>query len=61
MTRSMQPTLAKLNTMAQRTPAEISSANYRLGYMHGRQAAYRTAGYIATSLAAVVGIVAWVM
>ncbi|MFP5513335.1 MAG: hypothetical protein ACLGJC_09665 [Alphaproteobacteria bacterium] len=54
----MAPTLAKLDSLP-RTQAD-SRNDYRLGYSHGQQAAYRTVGYIATALAAV-GVVAWVL
>ena len=59
MTRSMRPTLAKLDSMAkqQRTPRP----DYALGYMHGQQAAYRTVGHIATALVAVCVVGAWVV
>ncbi|WP_169054839.1 hypothetical protein [Azospirillum sp. TSA2s] len=56
----MQGTLAKLDNLP-RTQAD-SRPDYRLGYSHGKQAAYRVGGYIAMALVAVVcGIVAWLI
>lgn len=55
---SMQPAIAKLDSLP-RTQSSAGRSDYDLGYIHGRQAAYRNVAYIATALAAV-GVVAWV-
>lgn len=58
MTRSMQATIAKLDSLPRPRGSRMTA--YEQGLAHGKQAAYRTVGYIATALAAV-GVVAWVL
>lgn len=57
MTRSMAPTLAKLDSMAIRTASEISGSNYRAGYEAGKAHAYRRIAYTLTAIALCAGIV----
>lgn len=60
MTRSMAPTIAKLNSMAVRTASEISGTNYRAGFDAGKRHAYTRMGWAMAALAAAGVIVAWV-
>jgi hypothetical protein len=58
---SMAPTLAKLDSMAQRTAAEISGTNYKDGFNAGKRHAYRRTAYTLAALMACGAVVAWVI
>lgn len=62
MPRSMAPTLAKLDRLAQRTPSEISGTNYRLGHDYGyRKGVMHTLMAVTATLLVGCGVVAWVI
>lgn len=60
MTRTMAPTIAKLESMA-RTPSEISSTNRQAGYEEGKRHAYRVVRRWIVGLLLCGGIVTWVI
>lgn len=66
MTRSMQPTIAAVDRIAQAAAStERLAYSYRRGYedglSHGTQAAYRRIGYLTAALVAVGVLVAWML